>query len=84
LCDFSLAYLITPYTFSNANIIDFAAGLPERVKIIEKTVLAAPFTTTSHSLNGLLLHLAWDTRKNLSSHAPFTCGRKILKSVPVF
>ena len=64
LYGFSLAYLVAPATFSSANIIEFAAGLPEWVKIVEKTVLAAPFAF--HSLNGLR-HLAWDAGKCLSS-----------------
>ena len=66
LYGFSLAYLVAPSTFSSVNIIEFAAGLPEWVKIVEKTVLAAPFAF--HSLNGLR-HLAWDTGKCLS----FSC-----------
>lgn len=62
LYGFSLAYLFAPSTFSSANIIEFAAGLPDWVKVVEKTVLAAPFAF--HSLNGLR-HLAWDTGKCL-------------------
>jgi succinate dehydrogenase (ubiquinone) cytochrome b560 subunit len=62
LYGFSLAYLVAPSTFSSANIIEFAASLPEWVKIIEKTALAAPFAF--HSLNGLR-HLAWDSGKCL-------------------
>ena len=77
LYGFSLAYLVAPSTFSSANIIEFAAGLPEWVKVVEKTILAAPFAF--HSLNGLR-HLAWDTGKCQLSHAPFyLCDRKILK-----
>jgi succinate dehydrogenase (ubiquinone) cytochrome b560 subunit len=64
LYGFSLAYLFAPSTFSSANIIEFAAGQPEWVKLAEKTILAAPFAF--HSLNGLR-HLAWDTGKCLSS-----------------
>ncbi|KAI9456789.1 succinate dehydrogenase cytochrome b560 subunit [Russula earlei] len=58
LYGFSLAYLFAPSTFSSTNIIEFAAGLPEWVKVAEKAILAAPFAF--HSLNGLR-HLAWDT-----------------------
>ena len=65
LYGFSLAYLFAPSTFSSANIIEFAASLPEWVKLAEKTILAAPFAF--HSLNGLR-HLAWDTGKCLSLH----------------
>jgi succinate dehydrogenase (ubiquinone) cytochrome b560 subunit len=67
LYGFSLAYLFAPSTFSSANIIEFAAGQPEWVKVAEKTILAAPFAF--HSLNGLR-HLAWDTGKCLSSSTP--------------
>ncbi|KAH9953682.1 succinate dehydrogenase cytochrome b560 subunit [Russula dissimulans] len=63
LYGFSLAYLVVPSTFGSANIIEFAASLPEWVKVVEKTILAAPFAF--HSLNGLR-HLAWDTGKCLS------------------
>jgi len=64
LYGFSLAYLFAPSTFSSANIIEFVAGLPEWVKVAEKTILAAPFAF--HSLNGLR-HLVWDTGKCLPS-----------------
>jgi succinate dehydrogenase (ubiquinone) cytochrome b560 subunit len=67
LYGFSLAYLFAPSAFSSANIIEFAAGQPEWVKVAEKTILAAPFAF--HSLNGLR-HLAWDTGKCLSSSTP--------------
>ncbi|KAH8986238.1 hypothetical protein EDB86DRAFT_2253681 [Lactarius hatsudake] len=76
----SLSYLITPCTFSSANIIELAAGLTERVKIFGP---GSPIHTTFHSLNGLL-HLARDTRMSLPCRAPIACGRKILKLVPVF
>lgn len=67
LYGFSLAYLFAPSTFSSTNIIEFAAGQPEWVKVAEKTILAAPFAF--HSLNGLR-HLAWDAGKCLSSLHP--------------
>jgi succinate dehydrogenase (ubiquinone) cytochrome b560 subunit len=63
LYGFSLAYLFAPSTFSSANIIEFAAAMPDWVKVVEKTILAAPFAF--HSFNGLR-HLAWDTGKCLS------------------
>ena len=80
LYGFSLAYLVAPSTFSSVNIIEFAAGLPEWFKIVEKTILAAPFAF--HSLNGLR-HLAWDAGKCLSSHFILPVDRKILKSTLV-
>ncbi|KAI0246074.1 cytochrome b subunit of succinate dehydrogenase, Sdh3p [Lactifluus subvellereus] len=75
LYGFSLAYLFAPSTFSSANIIEFAAGLPDWVKVVEKTILAAPFAF--HSLNGLR-HLAWDSGKFLSLKGAYRTGYAVL------
>jgi len=75
LYGFSLAYLFAPSIFSSANIIEFAAGLPEWVKVAEKTILAAPFAF--HSFNGLR-HLAWDTGKFLSLKGVYRTGYAVL------
>jgi len=80
LYGFSLAYLVAPSTFSSANIIEFAAGLPEWVKLVEKTVLAAPFAF--HSLNGLR-HLAWDSGKFLSLKGAYRTGYAVLGATAI-
>ncbi|KAN0113787.1 hypothetical protein V8E52_007440 [Russula decolorans] len=80
LYGFSLAYLFAPSTFSSANIIEFAAGQPEWVKVAEKTVLAAPFAF--HSLNGLR-HLAWDTGKFLTLKGAYRTGYAVLGATAV-
>ncbi|KAF8274092.1 succinate dehydrogenase cytochrome b560 subunit [Lactarius quietus] len=80
LYGFSLAYLVAPTTFSSANIIELAAGLPEWVKVVEKTVLAAPFAF--HSLNGLR-HLAWDSGKFLSLKGAYRTGYAVLGATAI-
>ncbi|KAI0294878.1 hypothetical protein B0F90DRAFT_1639050 [Multifurca ochricompacta] len=80
LYGFSLAYLFAPSTFSSANIIEFAAGLPEWVKVVEKTILAAPFAF--HSFNGLR-HLTWDTGKFLSLKGAYRTGYAVLGATAI-
>ncbi|KAH9964726.1 succinate dehydrogenase cytochrome b560 subunit [Lactifluus volemus] len=75
LYGFSLAYLFAPSTFSSANIIEFAAAMPDWVKVVEKTILAAPFAF--HSFNGLR-HLAWDTGKFVSLKGAYRTGYAVL------
>jgi len=80
LYGFSLAYLVAPSTFSSANIIEFAAGQPEWLKLAEKTILAAPFAF--HSLNGLR-HLAWDTGKFLTLKGAYRTGYAVLGATAI-
>ncbi|KAK0459767.1 SDHC, cytochrome b subunit of succinate dehydrogenase [Desarmillaria tabescens] len=76
LYGFSLAYLVAPGTFDSTHIVEFVGGLPDVVKYVGKTILAAPFAY--HSWNGVR-HLVWDsTTKFLSVESVYNTGYAML------
>ncbi|KAK0498825.1 succinate dehydrogenase cytochrome b560 subunit [Armillaria luteobubalina] len=76
LYGFSMAYLVAPGTFDSTHIVEFVGGLPDYVKYVGKTILAAPFAY--HSWNGVR-HLVWDsTTKFLSVKGVYNTGYAML------